>query len=328
LPTTMPSVTEDVRRAYVDLLARIMPFDLVIDEETADGQEARVSKSSVAGSWGPVAGKLRFFADRFGVPRASIDGTQIPVGLIRQYARRMDGDVTVVTARGRDSVVVRRGLDYFGFALEREDEPVSTWPEDILPRVHHALAVALARGEANHPAVRRYHPAVERVREYHRRSGGATQRLGEAELTSLYERDLASAGIRSLGEYQAAPLRLDLDALVDESSRARLDALPDSITLRDTRVDVQYETEERDGTTSGVARLRLPEKLARTLVEEELPSFDRPYRFIVLRGARGAVRADTLDELQDLLERPFAPEEPRVPRRRGVALRRGHKRRR
>ncbi len=328
LPTAMPSVSEEIRSGYVDLVARIMPFDLVIDEETVDGQEARVSKSSVAGSWGAVAGQLRFFADRFGVPRASIDGTQIPIGLIRKYARRTDGEVTVVTGKGRESVVVRRGLDYFGFVLEREDEPVSTWPDEVMPRVHRALGVALARGEAQHPAVRRHHQAVERVREYYRRSGGATQRLGEGELAALYERELASAEIRSLGEYQAAPLRLNLDALVDEKGRARLDALPDSITLRDTRVDVQYEVEERDGTTSGVARLRLPEKLARTLVEEELPPFDRPYRFIVLRGARGAVRGDTLAELQELLERPFAPEETRAVRRRGAPLRRGHKRRR
>src|SRR5690606_22686114 len=56
LPTSMPLVTDEVRRAYCDLVARIMPFDLVIDEETVDGQEARVSKSSVCGSWGAVAG--------------------------------------------------------------------------------------------------------------------------------------------------------------------------------------------------------------------------------------------------------------------------------
>jgi ATP-dependent helicase HrpA len=29
------------------------------------------------GSWGAVAGTLRFFADRFGVPRAGIEGTQL-----------------------------------------------------------------------------------------------------------------------------------------------------------------------------------------------------------------------------------------------------------
>ena len=61
-----------------------MPFDLVIDEETADGREARVSRSSVCGSWGAIAGSLRYFADRFGVPRAAIEGTQIPERAIRR----------------------------------------------------------------------------------------------------------------------------------------------------------------------------------------------------------------------------------------------------
>ena len=32
-----------------------------------------------AGSWGAVAGSLRYFADRFGVPRASIEGTQLSI---------------------------------------------------------------------------------------------------------------------------------------------------------------------------------------------------------------------------------------------------------
>jgi hypothetical protein len=58
-----------------------------------------------------------------------------------------------------------------------------------------------------------------------------------------------------------------------------------------------------------VARLRLPEKLARTIVEAEIPALDRPVRFVVTRGQRGAVRADTLDELQEILDRPWSPDE-------------------
>jgi hypothetical protein len=53
----------------------------------------------------------------------------------------------------------------------------------------------------------------------------------------------------------------------------------------------------------------LPEKIARTMVDDEVPTLDRPVRFIVTRGQRGAVRADTLDELQDILDRPWSPEE-------------------
>jgi hypothetical protein len=328
LPTNLSLVSEDMRRAYIDLVARIMPFDLVIDEETADGQEARVSKSSVAGSWGAVAGELRYFADRFGVPRASIDGTQIPIGVIRKYARRTEGDVAVETGRGRDTVLVRRGLEFFGFQLERDEEPITAWSDDLAPSVNRALALALARGEARHPAVRRHHAQVERIREYHRRSGGTTPRMGEAELTALYEGALADAEVRSLPGYESAPIRLQLDALVPPATRAQLDALPDHVTLRGMRVDVQYDVEERDGKSLGVARLRLPEKMARTLVQEELPPFDRPYRFIVLRGARGAVRADSLEELQEMLERPYAPGEGRSVRSRVQTMRKAHRRRR
>ncbi|HJU73632.1 MAG TPA: DEAD/DEAH box helicase [Gemmatimonadaceae bacterium] len=333
LPTTVPFVTEDVRRAYVDLVARIMPFDLVIDEELADGMEAKVSRSSVAGSWGAVAGELRFFADRFGVPRASIDGTQIPTSLIRKYARRTEGDIVAVTGRGRDSVVVRHALEYFGFTLEQAEETLTSWEDSRLAAIRRALAGALARGEAHHPAVRRHYQMIERVREYHRRSGGVTARLGEAELAAMYEEALARENVRSLDEYYSAPLRLELDSLVSESDRKRLDALPDHVIIRDFPVEVHYDVDDSDG-AKGVARLKLPEKLARSLVEQELPPFDRPYRFIVMRGARGAVRAKTLEELQELLDRPYGPDEDRSPRQirhrrdRRVASRRGPRRRR
>ncbi|MEO8227979.1 MAG: DEAD/DEAH box helicase, partial [Gemmatimonadota bacterium] len=58
LPKTMPYASKEIRARFAELVARYMPFDLVIDEHTAEGQEARISKTSVAGSWGAVAGTL------------------------------------------------------------------------------------------------------------------------------------------------------------------------------------------------------------------------------------------------------------------------------
>src|SRR5260370_24258882 len=92
LPNRMTSAGERELRRFQELLARYMPFTLVIDEETASGDQARVSKTSVCGSWGPIAGELRYFADKFGNPRASIEGTQVPPDLIRKYAQT--GDAT------------------------------------------------------------------------------------------------------------------------------------------------------------------------------------------------------------------------------------------
>jgi ATP-dependent helicase HrpA len=85
LPHHMARADERVLRAFQELLARFMPFTLVIDEQTLNGDEARVSKTSVCGNWGAVTGELRYFADRFGNPRAGIEGTQIPDRLIRRF---------------------------------------------------------------------------------------------------------------------------------------------------------------------------------------------------------------------------------------------------
>src|SRR5207247_6303413 len=99
---------------FADLLAKIMPFDLVIDEQTADGREARVSRSFVCGSWGAIAGTLRYFADRFGVPRASIEGTQIPERAIRRYARRGKPAVARERQGRREALMVIRTVEYLG----------------------------------------------------------------------------------------------------------------------------------------------------------------------------------------------------------------------
>src|SRR5690606_38633487 len=86
LPERMPYADDRVLGKFAELLARIMPFDLVVGERTASGEEARVARTSVCGSWGAVAGSLRYFADRFGIPRASIEGAQISFDRIKRYA--------------------------------------------------------------------------------------------------------------------------------------------------------------------------------------------------------------------------------------------------
>jgi len=313
LPHEMPLAGDATLRSFQDLLARIMPFDLVIDEMTAEGQEARVSKTSVAGSWGAIAGELRYFADRFGVPRAAIEGTQIPLGLIRKYATRGAAEIAFDPDRKRAPLVVRRAVEYYGFVLERDIEPIDdVFPDEVADIARATLADAAARFEAKHRSLKDLRARVEEVREVWRRSGGRTAKLGTKELAALFGEQLR--GVRSFEEFRAAPLTVDVDALVPPGERARWMALPDSVTIRDREVPIEYGVEDGVG---GVARLRLPEKVARTLVDAELPKLDRPLRFVVTRGQRGAVRASTLDELQDLLDRPWSPDEEPAERHRG-----------
>jgi uncharacterized membrane protein YgcG len=309
LPAELPMAHEGTRRRFAQLLAEYMPFDLVIDEQTAWGEEARVSKTSVCGTWGAIAGELRYFADRFGNPRASIEGTQLPMDLLRRYATSDDATLEYDAERRKAPLVLRRRVEYFGFELEREIEAVDVFPPGREEEARQVLANALARGEARHFSVRANLPAIDAVREAWRRSGGALPRLGQAELAALYQERLAE--VRSLTEFKQTDLdlRAPLDAMVPRADRARYDALPARVQVRDRDVEIDYDVEEENGQPRGVARLRLPEKVARTLTESEVPTLDRPVRFVVQRGQRGSVRARSLDELQTLLDAPWTEEE-------------------
>jgi hypothetical protein len=307
LPMTLPLVRHDLHKRFCDLLARFMPFDLVIEEQTPEGHEARVSKTSVCGSWGAVAGSLRYFADRFGVPRASIEGTQLSIELIKQYAQRHPPELAFDADRKHSPVMLRRRLTYFGFELARESEGLDEFPQEHAQGARHLLAEAAARNELRHASVRRNQPVVEEIRETWRRLGGITPRLGQAELTAWYEQQMGTA--TSWETIRTMPMLIDRRDFVSHEQVAEARAMPGAVEIRDRTVPMDYDVEEHDGRLVPVVRLRVPEKLARTMVQEEVPSLDRPVRFVVPRGQRGSVKADTLDDLQHKLDLPFTDDE-------------------
>ena len=111
------------------------------------------------------------------------------------------------------------------------------------------------------------------------------------ELTALYERQLS--GVNSMTDFRHARVDFDADAIVPREERERYAELPDTVEIRGKDVEIQYDVEENESGVVGVARLRLPEKIARNMSEAELPTLDRPLRFVVTRGMRGAARAAT-----------------------------------
>ena len=227
--------------------------------------------------------------------------------LIRRYATRGKSQLSYDPRRKHGPLTIKTTLDYFGFELESELETVDQFPRDEADAARHILAESVARGEARHHAVKRNRDAIDQIREAYKRSGGKTPRLGLSELTAVYERQLSD--VNSMDDFRARRLVIDKAAFVPPELGDELNRLPDQVMIRDREIDIDYDVEESSGNRIGVARLRLPEKLARTLAEQEIPRLDRPVRFVVLRGQRGAVRADTLDELQEKLAQPWSPDE-------------------
>jgi len=320
LPATLPYGDRKTLEVFADLVAKIMPFDLVIDEQTADGQEARVSRSSVCGSWGAIAGTLRYFADRFGVPRASIEGTQIPERAIRGYARRGRPQAVFERQRRREGLMVVRAVEYFGFTLDRDVEPLpSPFPEELADAARQALVQALLAGETPHPDQGKVRRALERFGHYWRRSGGQLSQARSEELSEQIAAQLTR--VRSWDQFIGTRIVLDPDAAIPERERHRLDSLPSSVFLYGDRVPVDYDVEQGVG---GIVRLRLKEGQARRLHPKDLPAFDRPVRYTVTRGKHEAVRASSLDELRSGLRTLESAHRARLMR----AGRRGRRRRR
>jgi uncharacterized membrane protein YgcG len=309
LPERLPHAGDKAVAAFADLVAKIMPFDLVIDEATADGREARVSRTSVCGSWGAVAGTLRYFADRFGVPRASIEGTQLSERAIRRYARRGSATVVFERQRRREGLMREHTVSYFGFLLEREVEPLpNPFPPELADAARDALVQAIVAGETPHPDQGRVRRALERFGFYWRRSGGRLTQASTDRITELLKEQLAR--VTSWEDFINTRLALDVEGVILEGERRALDALPDSVHIYGDRVPVDYEIESG----AGVARLRLREGQARRLQPRDLPPLDRPIRFTVLRGKREAVRADSLDDLRRQLSGLSRGEQQRLAR--------------
>jgi hypothetical protein len=300
LPEQLPYASKDFKRRFVDLVARVGSLDAVIDEQTVDGQEARVARNSMAGSWGAVAGSLHYFADRFGRPRASIEGTTLPYDLIRRYAQLGPPELGVAGPRKRQQLMVSRRLEYFGFELETEVNPLpDPFPDELCEAARDALTEALLAGRTPHPnqgAIRR---AVHDLGELYRRSGSDLTQIAPAEIRRLIRGWLDE--VTDWRSFLATPLRLDPESLVERGIRRRLTALPSKVRLLGDAVSMDYEVE--DGT--GVVRLRLGEKQARRLQESDLPDVGRPIRFTVVRGQRPALRADSLGELRAKLREAF-----------------------
>ena len=291
------SPRRDLQQRFVDLLARIMPFDLVIDEHTADGQEARVSRGSMAGSWGAVAGNLRFFADRFGVSRAGIEGTTIPFDLVRRFASRGAPLVELGGSRRDQHLVVTRRLDYFGFELEQVHEPLQgPVPSELLGPLREGLAAAIMAGSTIHPDQGRIRRTLEELGELWRRSGGSLDPIEPGALRGSILQQLS--GVTDWQSFLGTRLLLDAAALVPAETRASLLDLPSMARLHGDAVPLDYDVEGG----MGVVRLRLREGQARRLRERDLPALDRPVRFTIVRGRHPAVHAGSIEELRTQLQ--------------------------
>ncbi len=292
LPERLPRADGAAVRRFRDLVARITPFDLVMDGHLASGESARVSKGSMCSPWGAVAGSVRYFADRFGVPRGAIEGTNLPLELIRRYAAHSPPSIEVHDGRRAGLSVVRR-REYAGFELEHQRGPLhGRFPDELAGAARDALAQALLDGRTPHPDQASIVRAVARLTDYWKKSGGRLEQAEPAAIRENLRRQLDP--VDSWEAFLTAPIAVDMAGALPDATRRELDALPGAVALFGDKVPLIYDLEGG----AAVVRLRLKEGQARRLRPRDLPVLDRPLRLSILRGRSEVLRVDSLEELR------------------------------
>ena len=291
LPERLPRASASVIREFRELVARIAPFEVVLDGALPNGQAVRVSRGSMCSSGGAIAGTVRYFADRFGVPRAAIEGTNLPLELVRQYARA--SVPTVAIRDGRTAgLVEEHQTEYAGFELTRDRQPLNgQFPAALATGARDVLAQGLLERRTPHPDQPAVARAGDRLGEYWRRSGGSLEAARPEAVRETLRRQLDH--VSSWDEFLRTPVSLDPGGIPEEVRRA-LDTLPGSVHVLGDRVPLQYVVEEAGGTVE----VRLREGQARRVRPQDFPALDRPLRFIVVRGKREVARARSLEELR------------------------------
>lgn len=295
LPARLPRLNGKLDREWRSLVARVLPFDLVIDEETSWGEHVTVSKTSVAHNWGAVTGEIIYFADKMGRARGSISGTSIPEELIWEHAAAGEAAVVYDPRHRRAPLRLQRTKSFGGFVLESDEEGINRFPEGLEEESRRVLAESVASGQAYHPDVPAIRESLRELREVFRRSAGTANAVNERVLTDHLTDALRD--VKSYAEFLETPLRVDADALVPPEERARWMALPDTIWIgmREYPLDYAFEGE------TPVVRARIPAKTLNEVDEEDLPALDRPLHWTVTRGKHEAIRAATIEEARRLV---------------------------
>jgi len=316
LPRKLPKLNRSLERDWKTLVARVGPFSLVIDEETSWGEEVRVSKTSVCGNWGPVAGEILYFADKNGRTRGSIAGTQLDMDLIWEFAQVVDSRVVYDPTHKRNPLRLIRTREYHGFELDRDDVPVERFDGEVGEKARRALADAVISGKAYHPDQLANRAVTRELREVWRRSGGTVAAASDDALRDMIAAKLSN--VNSFADFMETSVRVDADAIVPREERERWMALPGEIELDGETYPLDYLVE--DG--QSVVRARIPAKLVYRIEDADVPVLElgRPLQWTVVRGKKDPIVADSIEAARLRLSEGGPGDRPRRKSRDWMAM--------
>lgn len=190
--------------AFLALLARVASFDLVKNELHSKAGTVWTAKHSLCASYNSaILGTIRYWTDKRGTRRATIEGTEVSLELANSSAKKIPVRVYSISAEGIKVVFKRK------FAGEELDEtyelvPDSELPENMRAEARRQLAVYL-------PSL----PGFEKLREHNQnvrkvsedlaaRAGGTARAITQQDEQALYLRQLEKANVFSVAGVMGA----------------------------------------------------------------------------------------------------------------------------
>ncbi len=298
LPKKLPNATTGTLKQLAELFVRVMPFDLVIDQQQSNGRKTRVSRGSVCNKWGPVTGEIRYFALKDGSTRAAIEGTNLPLRMLTENAVDAESIVEYLPRGKRSNLMITRVKRFHGFEMDFHREPLpEPFPKNLSRAAKLGLADSLLAGATPHADQAELSKVLTQIAEYSKKSLDIYDRANPDRITSILAEKLDD--VTSFQSFLDTPISLAVADIVPKKLRQKMDSLPIFVQFGKTRVRLEYEMDDGEP----VATVFLKPKFALGLTNRDLPKLDRPLRFVVFSGTRRAARARSLGELRSLLAR-------------------------
>ena len=242
------SENDDLHKEFVDLLARVQSLDFVRDERNSQvGTVWRAKHSLTDGA--RVLGKIRYWSDRRGIQRATIEGTEVPEDLFKLYTDKKPDSIHQVNSEGVE----------IEFKLEFAGEPVgslieaaadSEVPAELVKQAEQKFIDALLNRQISTGFADQNRETRKLSRQLRIRSGGAVEEISESKEQELYKlefKDKEIISVRSLqsaiesGKVNPDNLLLKLEDFIPVETQKKIMAdNPDTVQVEGETLAVEY----------------------------------------------------------------------------------------
>ncbi len=276
LITDLPQVTDEIKKDFVEVLAQVQSLDTVCDGYNSEAGTVFKYQNGSAGVYGVVVGEIRYWTDRRGTTRSSIEATQIPRELVEKYAQRQVENVRYVAAE--DMVEVEYKLIFGGEEVGQMTEQKKEVEKEVIEQAISVFAEALAGGYVEYSYKAENGDLIAEIEALNIRWQGKLGQITSDKLSKIFQTRLAEAQVYTLSAAVEAGVdfkisEADVEAMLEIESLAEIRQQvererPESWMIQGQEFPIKYEMDPWGFTG---AKIFVPVEVAKVLKLSDLP---------------------------------------------------------